>query len=147
LIVEARMRRLPVIIAAIACIAILAVESLPALAAKTIIRRGFIPGGVPDLPCTIQIDFTSGSAAGSPAGTSGPDYNAFSSFQRYAIDTRDVDDAEAWGWGQHGEFSLCFMVHDPKEAVIILADLTKLAAAKPVDSGGPVIVKRGASWK
>ncbi|MDZ4841710.1 MAG: hypothetical protein SH859_06145 [Hyphomicrobium aestuarii] len=141
------MRRLPVVIAAIAAIAGLAVAGLPALAAKTIIKRGYIPGGVPDLPCTIQIDFTSGSADLSPAAEPGPDYNAFGSFHRYAIDTRDVDDAEAWGWGKHGEFSLCFMVHDPKEAVIILADLTKLATAKPGSSGGPVVVKRGASWK
>jgi hypothetical protein len=35
-----------------------------ALAAKAIIRRGFIPGDVPQLSCTVQIDFASGTPTG-----------------------------------------------------------------------------------
>ncbi|MBX9924865.1 MAG: hypothetical protein K2Y05_00780 [Hyphomicrobiaceae bacterium] len=111
----------------------------PAMAAKTIIKRGFIPGGVPDLPCTIQVDFTSVAA--------GPDYDAFGTLQRYIIDTRDVDAADAWGWGKEGEFTLCLTVHDLKEAPKIFDDLSKLVPAKPNGNGGPTVVKRGAAWK
>lgn len=116
---------------------VLAVE--PAIAAKTIIKRGFIPGGVPDLPCTIQVDFTSMA--------SGPDYDTFGAMQLYIIDTRDVDAADAWGWGKEGEFTLCLTVHDPKEAPTILQELSKLVPAKPNGNGGPTLVKRGAAWK
>ncbi len=122
-----------------AAVAILLALAAPTLAAKTIIKRGFIPGGAPTLPCTIQVDFTSVSV--------GPDYDTFTAMQRYIVDTRDVDSADAWGWGKQGEFTLCLVVYDAKEAPSILDQLTKLVPPTPIGSGGPTVVKRGAAWK
>lgn len=141
-------RKYPAVAITAAVIAGVALAATSAFAAKAVVKRGYIPGGVPDLPCTIQVDFTSLASTGvASVSESGPDYDAFGQYQRYVIDTRDVDDAEAWGWGKQGEFSLCLKVHDPKEAVKILDDLTKLIPAKPSGKAGPVMVKRGASWK
>lgn len=123
----------------LALAACLIVAAEPALAAKTIVRRGYIPGGVPALPCTIVVDFTSGGA--------GPDLDGFEPIRSYVIDTENVDQAEAWGWGKEGEFSLCLTVHDTSAAKRIFEDLTRLKPAKPGKPGSMIEVRQGANWK
>lgn len=123
----------------IAVCAVMLTAATPVLAAKAILRRGFIPGDVPQLPCTIQIDFTSTA--------NGVDHDAFQPILGYIVDTRDVDEAEAWGWGKAGEFSLCLKVLDLKEAPKILTELQTLSAKSLTPGKGPVVVVRGSEWK
>lgn len=123
----------------------------PALAAKAIIRRGFIAGDAPALPCTIQVDFTARAhatiAAGPANSLAGPDLDAFERIRTYVIETLDVDEAEAWGWGASGEFTLCLTIHDRQAAPTILNDLMKLAPETASGTAGAVSVRRGAKWR
>jgi hypothetical protein len=114
---------------------LLTVVVQPAANAANIVRKGFIRGGVPDLPCTIQIDF--GSAA------TGPDLTTFDIVRRYIADAKLIYEADAWGWGKEGEFSVCVKIDDPEPSRTILADLTKLVPSTPASNGGWTKVKPG----
>lgn len=118
--------------------AALVLAATDAFAAKTIIRRGYLVETPANLPCTVRVDFESRGA--------GPDLDAFARFQRYVIDTEDVDQADAWGWGRDGEFSLCLTIYDPAAAGRIVPEIERIALAVRDETGavrGPVTVQRG----
>jgi hypothetical protein len=104
----------------------LAVCAAPAWATP-VVKKGFIRGGVPTLGCTLQVDF--GSAA------TGPNLDAWQTIRIYIADSRDIYEAEAWGWGKEGEFSVCLRIDDPAAKARVLDDLSKLISAAPVKNG------------
>ena len=121
----------------LALMAVLA-YSTPA-SAVSIKKEGFIRGGVPTLTCTLQVDF--GSAAG------GPDMDAWQAIRGYIADSKEIDQADAWGWGREGEFSVCLRIEDAAAAKTVLDDLTKLAPVAPAANGGWTKVTAGTAKK
>ena len=119
--------------AAVASIALLAVPV--AASATAVLRKGFLNGGVPDLPCAIQIDF--GSSA------SGPDIDAWGPIHSYIARSKEIDEAGAWGWGTEGEFSVCLTFFEPQAIHQVFEDILKLAPTTPAKNGGWIAIKLG----
>jgi hypothetical protein len=107
--------------------------------ATAVLRKGFLDGGVPDLPCAIQVDF--GGA------TSGPDLEGWWPIHDYITRSKLIDEAGAWGWGRDGEFSVCLMFYEPIGIEQVFADLKALAPVTPAKNGGWVTVKMGPAQK
>ena len=91
--------------------------------AQPIVKRDYIPGGVAkQLDCTIQVDF------GTP--DVGPDIAAWEVVRDYVVASKQIDEANAWGWGRDAQFTLCLRVDDPALAKGVAADITKLVPVK-----------------
>lgn len=76
--------------------------------AISIVKRTFVPGaGVPNLPCAIQLDFGGEGR--------GPDMAAWAPVSDYIAASNIIEDAQAWGWGTNGEFSVCLQMKDPDD--------------------------------
>lgn len=111
--------------------------SAPAVSATPIVKKGHVRGAAPPLVCAVQIDF--GSAA------SGPDIDTWATIRSYINQSTEIDEADAWGWGREGEFSVCLTIHDTVITAKVLADLTNLVPTSPAKNGGWTKVKLGAA--
>ena len=104
--------------------------------AVAIVKRTFVPGpGVPTLPCAIQLDFGGEGA--------GPDMDGWAPVSDYIAASKVIEDAQVWGWGTDGQFSVCMQLTDPGDLKTTFEDLKKLAPATPAPSSGPTVVRLG----
>ena len=120
-----------------AAIAAIAAEATGAYA-TAIVRRTYIPGpGIPTLPCAIQLDF------GSPE--KGPDTDAWAPIGDAIADSKLIEDAEAWGWGSLGQFSVCLKIAEPADIKNVYEQLSKLMPASARAAAGPTALRLGTS--
>ena len=106
----------------LAAAAVIALLAIPDAQAVQVVKRDRLPpDAIKGLACTIEVEFGSHST--------GPDMDAWIRIRDYLANSMIIDEAEAWGWGREGEFTVCLKVQDAKDTQAVFSELTQLVPA------------------
>ncbi len=81
-------------------------------------HAGFKPGGIPNLSCSIRVDFGSHCC--------GPNQADWMAVKTYIEGSSAIAAAESWGWGKEGDFTLCLTVSGADDTKRVYQELNAI---------------------